>query len=353
MTEIGPDVLRDRVQVELNEFLSTRLPALRGIATDLAAFGGALEQLISGGKRLRPMFCYWGWRATGAPDGVGILRAAASLELVQACALIHDDVMDRSDTRRGLPTAHRSFAALHDSLGWPGSGDNFGTGAAILLGDLSLTWADEMLLSAELPPSDLLAAKPVFDEMRVEIMAGQYLDLVEQARGGGSRDRALRVVRFKSAKYTVERPLHLGAALAGGSPELIKQLSIFGLPLGTAFQLRDDLLGVFGDPAVTGKPAGDDLREGKRTYLVAVAMERANPAQTRLLDTQLGNPNLTAAAVNDLQDVMRSTGAVDEVEQLITELTAQSLAALTNGSIAPAAAAALTALAHAATSREV
>jgi geranylgeranyl diphosphate synthase type I len=349
----APSQLRLRIQAELDTFLERRLPRLAEIAPELTPFGQALAELLAGGKRLRPMFCYWGWRAAGAPDSHEIVTAAASLELVQACALIHDDVMDRSDTRRGAPTAHRRFAALHDAAGWPGAGDNFGTGAAILLGDLSLTWSDELLFDSGLPAAQLLAAKPVFDEMRLEIMAGQYLDLVEQARGGGSLERALRVVRFKSAKYTIERPLHLGAALAGGNDELRDQLSSFGLPLGTAFQLRDDLLGVFGDPDVTGKPAGDDLREGKRTYLVAVATQRADPAQTRLLDTQLGNPNLTSTAVIEIREVLVQTGAVAEVEQRIAALTDEALAALDSTAIHPAARAALAELAVAATTRSV
>ena len=351
VAKIDSAQLRLRVQAELDTYLGSRVPRLNQIAPDLAPFGAALVDLLSGGKRLRPMFFYWGWRAAGGADSPQIMQAAASLELVQACALIHDDVMDRSDTRRGSPTAHRRFAALHDAAGWPGPGDNFGTGAAILLGDLSLSWADEMLFTSGLDQDDLLRAKPVFDEMRLEIMAGQYLDLVEQARGGGSLERALRVVQYKSAKYTIERPLHLGAALAGAPATLLLALSAFGLPLGTAFQLRDDLLGVFGDPAITGKPAGDDLREGKRTYLVALAVESANPAQTRMIDTALGNPNLTPDAVTELRQILIDTGAVAAVEAQISDLTAQAQGALAAAQIDSDARMALAELAVAATTR--
>jgi geranylgeranyl diphosphate synthase type I len=205
--------------------------------------------------------------------------------------------MDGSDTRAGLPAVHRRFASLHRAEGWTGDPESFGTGAAILLGDLCLSWSDQMLATCGMPDGPLLAARGVFDEMRTELMGGQYLDLLEQARGGGSVERALRVARYKSAKYTIEKPLHLGAALAGAEQAVLDGYSGYGLPLGEAFQLRDDVLGVFGDPAETGKPAGDDLREGKRTALVALALERASAAQAAAVRRHLGDPHLTEDGV--------------------------------------------------------
>ncbi len=257
--------LRHRVQAVVDQVLAHEQVALARVSEDLGPMIDALAALLAGGKRLRPAFCYWGWRGAGGPaeSDDAALRAAASLEFLQACALIHDDVMDGSDTRRGLPSAHRRFAGVHRGAEWLGSPESFGVGAAILLGDLCLVWADEVLLSTDFPVQSLRRAKTVYDDMRTELMAGQYLDLLEQARGGGSVERALTVVRFKSAKYTIERPLHLGAVLAGADAALIAAYSAYGLPLGEAFQLRDDILGVFGDPNETGKPAGDDLREGK------------------------------------------------------------------------------------------
>ena len=263
---------------------------LEAVSEDLAPLADALVQLLAGGKRLRPAFCYWGHRAAGGADGEAIVNAAAALELFQACAIVHDDVMDGSDTRRGQPAAHRRFAALHRSRDWHGDPEAFGEGAAILLGDLCLSWSDEMLATSGFGPDELARGDRVFAEMRSELMGGQYLDLLEQARGGGSVERALRVARYKSAKYTIEKPLHLGAALAGGGQEVLDGFSGYGLPLGEAFQLRDDLLGVFGDPAQTGKPAGDDLREGKRTALVAMALEAADDAQAELVRTPPRRP---------------------------------------------------------------
>jgi geranylgeranyl diphosphate synthase type I len=261
--------------------------------------------------------------------------------------------MDDSDLRRGLPAAHRRFATMHRGSAWLGDPERFGGGGAILLGDLCLSWADEMLYRCGLDAAALQRAKAVYDRMRTELMAGQYLDLLDQARGGGSVERSLLVVRFKSAKYTIERPLHLGVALAGGDEVLAAALSAYGLPLGEAFQLRDDILGVFGDPAETGKPAGDDLREGKRTLLVAKAAQRATPEQAEHLREGLGDPHLGAAAIDDLRDIIVQTGAVEEVESIIAERTDQAIAALEGADLAADVREALTALAVAATARRV
>jgi geranylgeranyl diphosphate synthase type I len=348
------DDLRDRVQKALAAFLSQQRPALDAISDDLGPVGESLgEFLLDGGKRLRPAFCYWGWRGAGGEDTDEIVAAAACLELLHACALIHDDVMDDSDTRRGRPAVHRGFAALHRGEGWLGDPEGFGRSAAILLGDLCLIWADQMLNTSGLPAAARARAAGVFDEMRVELMAGQYLDVLEQALGGRDMERALRVARFKSAKYTIERPLHLGAALAGGTPEVVSAYSRYGLPLGEAFQLRDDVLGVFGDPGETGKPAGDDLREGKRTALVAIALEQATPDQAALVRRRLGDPRLDDAGVAELRAVIDESGALAQVETLITTRTQEALHALDDAPITTNAREVLRALAVAATARRV
>ncbi len=345
--------LRQRVQKALNAFVASQVPILDGISEELSPLTDALSELVAGGKRLRPAFCFWGFRGAGGEDGEAIVDAGAALELFQACALIHDDVMDGSDTRRGQPAVHRRFASLHRSEGWAGDPEAFGMGAAILLGDLCLSWSDELLSGSGLPPDRLQAGRRVFDEMRTELMGGQYLDLLEQARGGGSVERALRVARYKSAKYTIEKPLHLGAALAGAPQEVLDGYSGYGLPLGEAFQLRDDVLGVFGDPSVTGKPAGDDLREGKRTALIAMAMESATPAQAAVVRRHLGDPHLSAEGVTRLREVIQETGALSRVEALIDELMDDALAALQAAPVADEARAELERLAVAATARAV
>src|SRR3954470_5801934 len=352
MDPLDRDDLRQRVGKSLGAFLSGQAPRLDAISESLVPLQDAVaDYLLGAGKRLRPAFCYWGWRSAGGGDTDEVVAAASSLELLQACALIHDDVMDGSDTRRGQPAMHRRFAAMHRREAWQGDADAFGVSAAVLLGELCLIWADELLNTCGLPTDALLRAQPVYDEMRVELMAGQYLDLFEQVMGAGTVESALRVARFKSAKYTIERPLHLGAVLAGADGDVLSGYSDYGLPLGEAFQLRDDVLGVFGDPTETGKPAGDDLREGKRTALVALALHHASPGQADVVRRLLGDPALDAAGVDELRQGIVDTGAVDRVEELITNLTADALTALRAAPIEDEARQVLEELAQAATSR--
>ena len=345
--------LRARVQKSLDGFVAAQLPQLEAVGEELAPLAETVVRLISGGKRLRPAFCYWGYRGAGGSDGEAVVTAASALELFHACAIIHDDVMDGSDTRRGQPAAHRRFAALHRTAQWHGDPEAFGAGAAILLGDLCLVWSDEMLASCGLSPERLARGDRVFAQMRSELMGGQYLDLLEQARGGGSVERALRVARYKSAKYTIEKPLHLGGVLAGAEQDVLDGYSGYGLPLGEAFQLRDDLLGVFGDPQETGKPAGDDLREGKRTALIAMALEVASPAQQEVVRRHLGDPHLAEDGIHALRTVILETGAVDRLEALIVELLDDAVRALAAAPIDDQARLALGELAVAATARTV
>ena len=345
--------LRERVSKAIDVVLSRQRSRLDAISPELGSVADALSDfLLASGKRLRPAFAYWGWRGAGGADSDDVVAAVACLEWLQACALIHDDVMDASDTRRGAPAMHRRFASLHRAEGWRGDPEGFGESAAILLGDFCLIWADEMYNTSGLPADTLRRGQPFYDVMRTELMAGQYLDLLEQARGGSSAERALRVARYKSAKYTVERPLHLGAALAGG-PALIEAYSAYGLPLGEAFQLRDDLLGVFGDPSRTGKPAGDDLREGKRTVLIALTLERADARQAALIRRHLGDPQLAPGDVAALREVIEETGAVAESERLISDRTERALTALVAADIDDEAREVLRDLAAAATARRL
>jgi len=346
------EALRDRVEAALRAFIGPATDGLRMIGPDLGPVAdAAADFVLAGGKRLRPAFCFWGALAAGGEDSEALVHAAASLELLQACALVHDDLIDHSDTRRGRPAVHRRFADLHRESCWTGDPDDFGAAAAILLGDVLLAWSEAMFLTCGLHDGALRRAQPVCAAMRTEVMAGQYLDVVEQARGGTTVDRALRVARFKSAKYTVERPLHLGAAIARASDEVKGAYSDFGLPLGEAFQLRDDLLGVFGDPAVTGKPAGDDLREGKQTALIALAVERASAADGGMLLGLLGRSDLTAADVQRAQEVITATGAASEVEAMISARLDAALSALDDIALEPAGRDALVTLASAASYR--
>jgi geranylgeranyl diphosphate synthase type I len=346
---------RDRVQSALDDFLEEQAERLKPLGPDAARLLDEARLSVSGGKRFRAAFCYWGHRAV-APDRPGdedaLIRACAALELLHASALVHDDLMDASDTRRGRPATHRQFARDHQAAGWRGDPEQYGAAAAILLGDLLLSWADELLRRCGLPLEQVSPALDVFDVCRSEVIAGQFLDVSVQARGLADVEAAMTVLRYKSAKYSIERPLHIGAALAGAGPETMAELTAFGLPLGEAFQLRDDLLGVFGDPAATGKPAGDDLIEGKRTVLVALALDAASAADAARLDASLGR-SLDDAQVAELRDVIDSSGAHAQVEAVIGELAELALAALDRAHIDDRARRVLRELASAVTDRAV
>ena len=345
---------RKRTQVALDEFLDSQAERLAPLGSDAVRLLAEARVSVSGGKRFRAAFCYWGHRAvaTEVPDETALVRACAALELLHASALVHDDLMDASDTRRGRPATHRQFGADHRSAGWRGDPEQYGAAAAILLGDLLLTWSDELLRRCGLPLEQVAPALEVFDLCRSEVIGGQFLDVSVQARARADVDTAMTVLRYKSAKYSIERPLHIGAALAGASPAAVAGLSAFGLPLGEAFQLRDDLLGVFGDPATTGKPAGDDLIEGKRTVLVALALDAAAPADAALLDRALGTP-LDPDQVERLRIIIDASGAHAQVEAVIGDLVSHALAALDRAEIDEPARQVLRGLASAATDRVV
>ena len=334
---------RTRVQETLDAVVDEHAVRLGGLEEDATLLIDEARALLAGGKRLRAAFCWWGYAAVAgevsAEDEPRLLRACAALEILHASALVHDDYMDASATRRGRAATHVAFADRHRSEGWRGSPETYGAAAAILLGDLLLTWADELLRRCGLPADRVAGALELFDWTRSEVVAGQFLDVSAQARGGDHPypvAAAMLVVRYKSARYSVQRPLQIGAALAGGSPQQLGDLGAYGLPTGEAFQLRDDLLGVLGDPTTTGKPAGDDLIEGKRTVLVAYALEQADPAAAAELDAGLGT-QLDAAQVDRLREIIASSGAAARVEQLIDDLSAQARAELADADIDGAA----------------
>ncbi|MGC8465242.1 MAG: polyprenyl synthetase family protein [Acidimicrobiales bacterium] len=282
-------------------------------------FSAPLKELeafvLNGGKRLRPVFCHWAFvGAGGDPFDALVLDAGCALELLHSFALIHDDVMDGSPTRRGLPSIHVRYSDLHAASEWSGESRRFGDGVAILLGDLAFVYADRLLEGAS------LAARRVFTELRIEVNLGQYLDVVGTAERISDVKFAQEVAIYKSGKYSVERPLHLGAALAGRLDELAPSLSAYGMPLGEAFQLRDDILGVFGETSETGKPVGDDIVEGKPTLLYALTKERATSRQRLVLDELFGRPDLGSGEIKLVQDLFVDCGALDSVELRIEEL---------------------------------
>jgi len=345
----------DAIIDRLRRYLHDRRTETAYIGGEYGAFIAALEDFVlGGGKRLRPAFAYWGWRAVADEDpDPEVLLLFSALELLHACALLHDDVIDDSATRRGKPTAHVHFAELHRNRRWRGSPDRFGMSAAILLGDLALAWADDVVFGADLAPDTQRRVLRVWADIRTEVLGGQYLDIVAEASAAESIASAMNVDTFKTASYTVARPLQLGVAAAADRPDVQDTFKQFGVDLGVAFQLRDDVLGVFGDPSVTGKPSGDDLRSGKRTVLLAEAVEladKSDPAAARLLRGSIG-AELTDAQVNELRDVIKAVGALQAVEQRIAALTQRALATLASAPVNAAAKAGLSALARMATNR--
>jgi geranylgeranyl diphosphate synthase type I len=369
----------------LRDFLVEQERAAAALDPAVTQLSCEVRRLVeAGGKRLRPAFVYWGHRAAGGTGGAtadeaadGVFTAAAAVELLHTFALIHDDVMDRSVRRRGRPTAEQSLAERHRSDGLRGDDAWFGVSGALLAGDLAFVWADQLLETTALPPATLAAARQVFTRLRTEVIGGQYLDVRlahrptsqiaaaavggpggpgaadhgGDAREGDAEAAALRVALLKSARYTVTRPLELGAALAGGArPEGAAALAAYGDAVGLAFQLRDDVLGMFGDPAVTGKSCRDDLREGKRTLLVLRALRLADGPDRRLLERSLGDPRLDEDTARRCCRVVAASGALASVEALIDDRQAVALHAIAGLDGAPAAA--LTRLAHLATRRD-
>lgn len=334
--------LANAVVDQLRSYLSDRRRDSAYIGSEYAELTAALEEFVlRGGKRIRPLFAYWGWRAVAGPDrdpdvdDVNAVRLFSALELLHACALIHDDVIDASATRRGLPTVHRFFTDLHRDRAWHGSSAQFGLSAAILAGDLSLVWADDIVATADLPAEAHVRVHKVWADIRTEVLGGQYLDIVAESSGADSVASAMTVNTYKTASYTVSRPLQLGAAAAADRPDVQAIFHQIGTDLGIAFQLRDDVLGVFGDPAVTGKPSGDDLRSGKRTVLLAEAVELAensDPVAAKLLRTSIGT-DLSEAQVRDLCQVIESVGALAAVENRIDTLNRRALGALSSAPI--------------------
>jgi geranylgeranyl diphosphate synthase type I len=345
--------LRESINGSLATFIERENRYLTEIGSELDPVAGALHSfLLDSGKRFRPLFAVIGYLGSGALLSPETISALSSLELIHVCALIHDDVMDASDTRRGAPAIHKHFENIHTAQKLSGSAPQFGIASAILLGDLALVWAAKMLHESRVSSDALVSSLSVFNEMQVELMGGQYLDIYEQALASESVERSLKVARYKSGKYSIERPLHFGAALARQNPtELFSAYSAYGLPLGEAFQLRDDLLGVFGDFATTGKPTGDDLREGKRTVMMAMTHERATAPQRATIKELFGRPDLDESGIAALQSIIIETGARDHLESLISELYTEATAVIDHPEIDSAARPLLLTMAKLATQR--
>ncbi len=351
----------EAISQRLDKFVALQRGNAAALGREAQLFTDAAAATTVGGKRLRGRFCIAGWRAVeeaSAPAGAApesVIAAAAALEIFQAAALVHDDLIDNSDTRRGRPAAHRALEAAHRAAGWAGDAEGFGRSGAILLGDLLVAWSDDLFEDALSGMSTGRAgdARLEYATMRREVTIGQFLDIAEESAFTTEPDdqhaaRALRVASLKSARYSVQQPLAIGGALAGADAAQLTSLAAFGHPLGMAFQLRDDVLGVFGDEKQTGKPSGDDLREGKRTVLVAYAREALDASARHTVDRLLGDPTLDASQISFLQQTILDTGALDRTEALIAEYATQAERSLSEARLGLAAVEQLRDLARAA-----
>ena len=339
-----PGAFKARVDGVLHGFVAEEADRLVDVDPALGPVAEQLETAVAHGKRLRAAFCYWGWRGGGQPDSDALLRAAASMELVHAAAVVHDDLIDDSALRHGRPTAHRALRAAVPHHPRSGAAAR---SLAMLVGDLLMSLAGQLFVTSGLPAAYLARARPLWAALARELVAGECLEIL---RTGAAPDTAasLKVIRYKTAKYTVEQPLLIGGTLAGAVPRLGAGYSAYGLPLGEAFQLRDDLLGLFGDPARTGKDTGDDLRGQRPTALLAETWRVADTAQRERLGALLGRDGTDPEEVRAL---MRSLRTPERVEHMIAARVEEALDALDGLDAPPAAVAALASLAHSASAR--
>jgi len=345
------------VQDSLDHFLNGQKDLLATTGDRLDMVWNEARHYCHGGKRMRPAFCYWGYVAVAGTEKeppAGVMDVASSLDLLHLSALVHDDLIDNSDTRRGAPAAHRYFQAWHRKNRWQGDSEDFGRGTAILFGDMLFAWSMSMVEQAPVSTDRLRRARGYLDAMRTEVLAGQFLDVVNQdkplATDNLLRDAKL-VMEYKTAKYTVSRPVQIGAALGLASDDTQQGLSRFGAHLGRAFQMRDDLLGIFGDPTVTGKPAGDDIRQGKKTVLIGYALKAASPAAAARLTVLLGDPNLDEGQIDQARQILIDSGAAETTEKEIEKEAASGMRHLSRLDLDSEGVYALMALAHAAVER--
>ncbi|MEX2324592.1 MAG: polyprenyl synthetase family protein [Nitriliruptoraceae bacterium] len=325
---IDVDALRHRIDEALTAAMEELDARLIDYGASLTPVAESMRAFVAGGKRIRPLLLQLGFRAAGAEDETQVMGPALALELLHTCALVHDDVIDKAETRRGRPSLHSDFAAAHRRMSWRGDPEAYGEAVAILVGDLALVYSDDLFLRARVDTDRLVAGFKHFTQLREEVMAGQYLDLHHATSGAGSRSDALTVATLKSGRYSVSRPLEVGAVLASADDTFIDGLRAFGDPLGRAFQVRDDLLGLFGDEATTGKSTSSDLREGKRTLIIAEALARLDDESRTALERGLGKPDLSDTTADELKALLRASGAKAAAESYVRESVTEANLAL-------------------------
>lgn len=320
---------KKEIDFRISLFLKQKKIQALEISSEASELVDEISRFIgAGGSRVRPAFFYSGYVAAGGRAHDAAVYAAMCTEFLHTFALIHDDIVDRSATRRGRPTSHKAFEKLHKVKKFEGSRDHFGLSAAILAGDLAHTFAEEILTSAPFPQERVRRARFYFDLMKSQVIAGEYLDVLGGYKKRLSEEEILTILEYKTAKYTVERPLQIGAVLAGAENGVLETFTAYAIPLGQAFQLQDDILGVFGDSGKMGKPVDSDIREGKKTVLIAKAYEWANGREKKLLERVVGNQEASSSDINKVREIIYRVGANDYATRLSHKLIEQSKEAL-------------------------
>lgn len=328
---------RKKTQQTLDIFLEQKTNELKEISNNCTPLINSIKTLTNNGKKLRAIICFWGWQSvTETKDETNIYKIAAALELFQAAALIHDDIIDNSDTRRNNPTTHKTFSQLHENQNLVGDPENFGKNSAILCGDLCLAWSEELFGQI---PQISQKTKEIFNLMRTEVMAGQYLEILQEKTPFSITEKANRqeleeakkILTYKSAKYSIKNPLLLGATfgLSQKTPQtLLENYAKFGMAIGKAFQLRDDVLDIFGDPDIIGKPINGDLQSSKKTVLITLTKQKSNTKEKIILESLLKKTEKQSFEIDILKKIILECGALQEVEDTINKLYEDAFAIL-------------------------
>ncbi len=278
--------------------------------TDLVQY--LSEYILAGGKRIRPFLAYMGYKVSGGNNNEKIMRLGMALEIFHSFALIHDDIIDFSNLRRNKPTFHIMLQEWHQSKNWRGSSSDFGLGLAVLAGDILSTWSNELVFNL-----NNRRVFKLYQEMKNEIMIGQAEDIfLSEVKNISDKDRIVSVMMRKTSDYTAQKPLILGATLAGArnsQQEFYKNLSV---PLGLAFQLKDDVLGMFGKRREIGKPTDSDIKEGKITLLIYYALKSGKISRDYLLKL-LGNKKVTREQIVEFKNIIKRSGALQRVDSEI------------------------------------
>jgi len=321
---------KQKVDPELENFFQKVITENKKIDINIAGAIDYVRQItLAGGKRARAAFMYFGYLAAGGKDKNAITKASISIELIHSFLLIHDDIIDQDNLRHGITTTHIHYDKMAKKFFKNKNAAHFGNSMAIVVGDMINTLGNRALLESKFPPDRIAQAAQYLQRIIFMTIVGETEDILIENRGQATEKEILQMYRNKTAKYTIEGPLHLGAILAGANTKFLQVLSNYAIPAGIAFQIQDDILGVFGTKSKTGKPVDSDIRQGKQTILVAIALEKANQKQKAILKRCLGNNNLSAEDLADFKKVITDTGSLKYAQTMAAKLIVKAKTEIT------------------------